>query len=136
MPDWFKEHQEILAWAGSLSLLTFVLSIAALALVIIWLPQDYFARDQRLPCHRIPKRSLLWVILAVFKNLLGVLLILLGLVFLVTPGQGLLTILIGLSLTNFPGKYRLESRLVRQPTIRKSLNAIRLRAGKKPLHLS
>ncbi len=48
---------------------------------------------------------------------------------LVTPGQGLLTLLIGLLLLNFPGKYRLERWLVRRPGVLRTLNWVRRRRG-------
>ncbi len=48
-------------------------------------------------------------------------------------GQGVLTVLLGLSLTDFPGKRRLELRLVRQPVIFRTINAIRVKAGKPAL---
>lgn len=135
MLNLIQEHQEILKWVGGVSLLMFFLSIAVLMLVIIWLPQDYFAREQRLPCHRHPKPSILWALVALLKNIIGMLLVLLGLVLLVLPGQGLLTILIGVSLTNFPGKFKLERRLVQQKAIQSSLNAIRNWAGKPSLNI-
>ena len=49
------------------------------------------------------------------------------------PGQGLLTLLIGLMLTDFPGKYRLEKRLIAQPGVLKAVNWLRARAGHPPL---
>jgi hypothetical protein len=54
-------------------------------------------------------------------------LVLLGLVMLVTPGQGILTLLSGLLLMNFPGKYRLEQWLVLRPGILRALNWLRRR---------
>jgi hypothetical protein len=54
---------------------------------------------------------------------------------LVLPGQGLLTILMGLALTNFPGKYTLERRLVRLPSVAGGLNRIRALAGKPELEI-
>ena len=54
-------------------------------------------------------------------------------VMLVVPGQGLLTILIGVMLTDFPGKYALERRLISQPSIFNAINWIRDKAGKEPL---
>jgi hypothetical protein len=50
---------------------------------------------------------------------------------LLLPGQGLLTILMGLALTNFPGKYDLERRIVSRPAVSTALNRIR-RAGSRP----
>ena len=47
--------------------------------------------------------------------------------------QGLLTILIGIMLTDFPGKYKLERWLVRKRPVLTSINWLRQRAGKSPL---
>ena len=52
-----------------------------------------------------------------------------GLAMLVLPGQGIWSILIGLSLINFPGKYQVERALVSRPTVHRSLNWVRRRAG-------
>jgi len=51
------------------------------------------------------------------------------------PGQGILTILIGLSLLDFPGKRNLELKLIRLRTVRKAINWIRARAQQPPLEL-
>ena len=64
------------------------------------------------------------------KNILGILLLLVGIVLLFIPGQGLLTIFTGLMLINFPGKRRLELYIVRKNTILRAINWIRTRAGK------
>jgi hypothetical protein len=53
-----------------------------------------------------------------------------------TPGQGILTILAGLLLMNFPGKYRLERWLVQRPGVLSSLNWLRTRRGKAPFRLT
>ena len=76
-----------------------------------------------------------WQALSLLKNLLGILLILIGIALLVLPGQGALTILIGLTMTTSPGKYRLERRMMRQRTINKTLNKIRKWANKPPLEV-
>ncbi len=73
------------------------------------------------------------VLLGFAKNLLGGVLVVLGLVMLLTPGQGLLTLLIGLMLMNFPGKYRLERWLVTRPGVLRALNWLRARQGHQPL---
>ncbi|RME33433.1 MAG: hypothetical protein D6786_07715, partial [Gammaproteobacteria bacterium] len=56
-----------------------------------------------------------------------------GLIMLFTPGQGLLTMLVGLLLMNYPGKYRLERWLVTRPRVLETLNWIRARTGHPPL---
>lgn len=58
-----------------------------------------------------------------------------GIAMLVLPGQGLLTILIGLLLLDFPGKRAVELRLVRRPAIRGFLDRMRQKRGVPPFVL-
>ena len=67
------------------------------------------------------------------KNIIGFSLIVGGFLMLVLPGQGLLTIVTGLLLINYPGKYKLEQKLVAMPSVFKALNWIRVKANKPPL---
>ena len=130
--SWFDEHQVLLQQIGALSLLVFVASLVILPIVIVRLPQDYFVKDRREPTRRLRKHPVLWGGLLVVKNVLGVVLILAGVAMLVLPGQGLLTILIGLALTNFPGKYTAERRIASHTAVQKTLNRIRSIAGRPP----
>jgi hypothetical protein len=52
---------------------------------------------------------------------------------LILPGQGFLTIVTGLLLINYPGKYKLEQKLVEIPSVFRTLNWIRVKANKPPL---
>ena len=118
-----------LAW-GSLTL--FIASLAIIPWLVTKIPTDYFHKEH---CRPGPpnNRPLLIQLLLVFKNLCGCLLIALGLVMLVLPGQGVLTIVIGLFLMNFPGKYKLERTLASRSKVLSSLNWIRAKAHKPPL---
>jgi hypothetical protein len=69
------------------------------------------------------------------KNLLGIVLVCTGVAMLVFPGQGILTILIGLMLINFPGKRALEQRLVRRPAVLRTMNWMRAKAHQPALEL-
>ena len=71
----------------------------------------------------------------ILKNLVGYSLILGGIVMLVLPGQGLFTIIIGLMLSNYPGKYSVEKKFIAIPTILKSINWLRKKSNKPPLKL-
>ena len=82
------------------------------------------------------RHPLLRTVGAVLKNVTGVVFLLAGIAMLVLPGQGILTMLIGVSLMDFPGKRRLEARLVSQRVARQAINAIRRRFGKPPLILA
>lgn len=115
------------------SIVAFVVTLITVPVILIRLPEDYFSFPQR---HRIEPENhngLLRVLLIGFKNLTGLIFILLGIAMLVLPGQGLLTILIGAALLNFPGKYKLERWLISRPAVLRSINWIRTRAGKSEL---
>ena len=117
-------------------LVGFTLSMAVLVLMLVKLPATYFQgpHSPKFWAERHP--VLRWTGL-IAKNLLGILLIMLGFFLSVPgiPGQGLLTILIGIMLLNFPGKRRLERRLVNRPKVFRAINWLRARFGKPPLVL-
>lgn len=112
----------------SVSLGSLVFSIALSAAVIARLPVDYFSGAGP---RRPPGTPLAPLIL---KNIAGWILVLLGVALSVpgVPGQGLLTILAGLILVDFPGKYRLERALARRPLVRSAIAALRARSGRPP----
>jgi hypothetical protein len=66
------------------------------------------------------------------KIIVGVFVLVCGIVMLVLPGQGLITMLIGLSLLPFPGKNRIEQNLLSRKSVRFTLNWIRFKANKEP----
>ena len=132
---WVRNYQVLFQTLGLVSLAMFVVSLVVFPLVVANLPGDYFVRDRRDPAHRKRRHPVVWVFLTVVKNIFGFTLILAGIAMLVLPGQGILTILMGLALTNFPGKFTLERRLVRLPSVGKALNRIRKLAGKPRLEI-
>ena len=133
--EWLESHQEIMETLGNASLIILAITVVALPLVIMKLPADYFVKDKREVSWRNRKYPMFWGILMIAKNLLGLILILVGIAMLVLPGQGTLTILVGLSQMNFPGKYKLEQRIVRQESVHKSLNKIRSFAQRPPFEI-
>lgn len=116
-------------WGLVLFLATFIGSIAAVAFLLVQLPATYF-----LDSHHPWGWCLRWTAL-ILKNLLGAVLVGVGVLMLFTPGQGVLTILIGVMLLNFPGKRRLERKLVGRPRVMEAINRLRARFGKAPLIL-
>jgi hypothetical protein len=72
-------------------------------------------------------------LILIIKNIFGMVLLLAGISMLVLPGQGILTIMMGLVLLNFPGKRRFERWLIRKQSILRALNWLRRRAGHAPL---
>jgi UDP-N-acetylmuramyl pentapeptide phosphotransferase/UDP-N-acetylglucosamine-1-phosphate transferase len=124
-----------LPWMVLLSILSLVLVIALLPAIVVQLPEDYFVRRRRLPIRHKKGHPILIGLFNLIKNLLGLLFIVTGIVMTVLPGQGLLTILIGMMLANFPGKYRMEQALIKQPLISSTLNKLRQKASKKPFEI-
>jgi hypothetical protein len=129
--DWFKSHPDFLIAAGVVSGVMFVGTLVAIPLLIIRIPADYFLGN-KVPEPEGKVHPLSRFLLKALKNILGVILLIAGLAMLVLPGQGLLTILIGLILVNFPGKRKLECRLIRNRSIISAVNYIRAKA-KRPL---
>lgn len=119
-------------WASGLSLLVVIATIIAVPWVVTLLPPDYFIREERVAWRTTFDQPLLALVVAALKNVLGLALIVLGAVMLVTPGQGIVTLLIGLMLMNFPGKYRVERWLVLRPGILRGLNWLRRKRGYAP----
>ena len=115
-----------------LSIVSFVASVIAIPWILIRLPRDYF-------CEHHPRTWLkdhhpvLRLIALVLKNLVGSILLLGGIAMLVLPGQGLLTMLIGVSLMDFPGKRTIERKLVSRPVILETINRVRQRFDRPPL---
>ena len=114
-----------------LSILMFFGSLLLIGFVIWALPANYFVSDDidNLEFRDSFVLSKLWYLI---RNLLGVVLIILGIIMLVLPGQGVLTIIIGLILVDFPGKKYLLNRLISSKSVQKSLNYLRVKLGKEP----
>jgi hypothetical protein len=125
---WLRGHETVLWWLGVLSVMTFVGTLAVLPWVVARLPPDYFTHAQRPFRRRHAQLPGAHLLVHLGKNLLGILIILVGVAMLVLPGQGILTILIGLMLLDFPGKRGLEQRLVQQPSVWRAINWMRAKA--------
>jgi hypothetical protein len=119
-----------------LFVVTFAISLAIVSFILVKLPPDYFQEDRpnEFWSGRHPAIRLLGII---GKNILGVLLVALGIVMSIpgVPGQGILTILLGIMLLDFPGRRDLERRIVSQPRVLKNVNKLRHRFGKPELAL-
>jgi Putative transmembrane protein (PGPGW) len=131
---WLRGHETVLWWLGALSVVTFVGTLVALPLVVARLPPDYFTHAQR-PVRRHAQLTGARLLGRLGKNLLGILIVLAGVAMLLLPGQGILTILIGLMLIDFPGKRGLERRLVQQPAVWRAINWMRAKAHQPALEL-
>lgn len=132
MLDWISNQDHLLWWLGISSVIIFVGSLILVPILIVRLPADYFTRDHKHGEDK-KKRSVGRIVGLVLKNVLGVLLMLAGVAMLALPGQGILTLLLGLMLTNFPGKQALMLRLLRQPRVLRTINKMRRKKDRPPL---
>lgn len=128
-----QENQQLLVWMGIGSAVVFFASLASLPWLVAKIPEDYFVPKKRHPTQWKTKRPLMRLIVLIGKNSLGYLLLLGGILMLFLPGQGILTMVTGLMLIDYPGKFRLERKIVNRPTILKSLNWLRDKAKQPPL---
>jgi hypothetical protein len=111
-----------------------LLSVVVTGWVLVRLPADYFVGPYA-PAFWRDRHPVIRVLGRVLRNVLGVVLVIVGIVLSLpgVPGQGLLTILIGLICLDVPYKRRLEQRLVGRPRVRGFINRLRMRYGRAPL---
>lgn len=133
---WLAAVRELdLIWLTLLLGPPFVGTLLLVPWLVLRVPADYFSAGRRPGLPWAEQHPLLRALLLLGKNLLGLLILLMGIAMLVLPGQGLLTMLIGLLLLDFPGKFRLERWLVQRRPVLRSINWLRQRRGHAPLQL-
>jgi len=130
----FEAYRSLIIWFGSISLFIFLFSLLTIKWLVALIPEDYFINKRITKIRSI--NPLLWYIFLIIKNIIGYSLILGGIMMLVLPGQGIFTIIIGLMLSNYPGKYSIERRFIAIPSILKSINWLRRKSNKPPINLS
>ena len=133
--EWSTRTPILVAQIISVSLVLAVLYGAGVFLAVTRMSPDYFARTEPAVASWRQRHPLLRLLLRLLKNLLGGALVILGFAMLLLPGQGILTLLIGISLLDFPGKRRLEISIVCRPRIQQWIDRIRKKAGRPPLIL-
>jgi hypothetical protein len=132
--NWIRNNDTLLLIMGVTSVLTFIGTLILTPILVVRLPSNYFHQDRRRkPWLALP--PVLRVFLLMGKNVLGLILVFAGIIMLVLPGQGILTMLIGMTLIDFPGKFRFERWLVTREPVRQSINWLRNRAGRPALKL-
>jgi len=129
----FNLPPEFITWILIFSLIMFFGTLIAVPYLISIIPEDYFLHEKRESTLFAVEHPFLRVIFFLVKNILGITLIILGILLLVLPGQGILTIITGLIIMDFPNKYQLERRMARRPRILKTMNWFRMRINKTPL---
>lgn len=115
-------------------LISLAISFAAITIVMVKIPENYFSSHYEQDF--LPGSP--WLVrwgAVILKNLLGVFLIALGILLSLpgVPGQGILTILLGLIMLDIPGKRPLEARIIKRPRVLSAINNLRARFSKPPL---
>jgi hypothetical protein len=133
--SWSSMNSDLLFLLGSLSIFILIISVFMMVLIISFLPEDYFKSENRNLISSVQNSHypLLKLLVLITKNFFGVLLLLSGILMLVLPGQGILTIITGLVFMDYPGKYKFERKLLRQKGVINSINWIRSRLSKPSL---
>ena len=141
MIDFLLDFTNSITWRGVLIgvvifVVTFIVNLAIVSFILVKLPADYFKTNHETKLWS-GKNPLLHAAKIIGKNILGVFLVVLGIVLSIpgVPGQGLLTILLGVMLVDFPGKRTLERKLLSRPEIVRTINKLRGRFEKPPLEL-
>ncbi len=139
--QWLAESWKALSWGSiawgvGLFLATLLGSVLVIAVLLVRLPATFFLDSHARDFWEDRHPALKWSY-RIGKNLLGLVIVVVGMVLSLPgiPGQGLLTILIGIILLDFPGKRRLERAIVRRPGVRPHIDRLRARFGKPPLQL-
>lgn len=119
-----------------LFLLSLLLSFAAIGIVMVKIPANYFSTHYKQDF--MPGSP--WIVrwgAVIAKNIAGLLLILIGILLSLpgVPGQGILTILLGLIFIDIPGKRPIEARIIKRPTVLSAVNKLRAKYDKPPLEL-
>ena len=124
---------ELLVTVGLASIAMFVLTLLIVPFVVVRMSADYFSDQHRHTSKWARFHPVLRYTLIGLKNLAGLILLTMGILMLVLPGQGLLTMFFGIALMDFPGKFAVERRLISYPAVMNSINWIRKKANRKPL---
>src|SRR5678816_2794048 len=126
---------ELLIWLTALSMVFFVGTLIAIPFILVRLPADYF--DVRVPRPWMEDHHPVLRLLGhIVKNAVGAIFLFAGFLMLFLPGQGVLTMLIGISMLDFPGKRKVEAKLIGQPTVLGVINGMRQKFNKPPLLLA
>ena len=105
-------------------IVTTLATLASISMLLISLPSDYFTRKKRV--SRI-KNPVLRLFLRLLKNVCGTVFLIAGFIMLFTPGPGILSALVGIILCDFPGKRRVERKIIARPRVLSMINRIRSR---------
>ena len=126
--SWLNQYTLVFSSLAALGVLLLVTSLVATPWLVARLPSDYLIKSG----GRKKPRGFLRSAIYFARAAVGLVLVMLGFVLMLTPGPGLVVLIVGISLAEFPGKERLLVTIATQPNVLKSLNWMRTRRGKQP----
>ncbi len=129
----FENYKSLIFLLTVISFVIFIFSLLSIKWLVSLIPSDYFVNKK--PSKFKSKYPLVWLISMIIKNLIGYVLIIGGIIMLLLPGQGLFTIFIGLMMSNYPGKYFIERKLIAIPSILRTINWLRKKSNQNPLEI-
>ena len=139
MIEWLQQTWSSLTWGGialgaGLFLGSLTISFVALAIVMVKIPPNYFSSHYQRDFMPGSPWMVRWGAVLI-KNIFGVFLVILGILLSLpgVPGQGILTILLGLIMLDIPGKRPLEAKIIQRPKVLSAINNLRARWGKPAL---
>ncbi len=137
--NWIAELSASISWNNILiGFLLFIISLSvsllAIGIVMVRIPENYFSSHYERDF--LPDSP--WLVrwgAVIAKNVFGVFLIVLGIILSLpgVPGQGILTILLGLIMLDIPGKRPLETTIIKRKAVLASINKLRARYRRPPL---
>jgi hypothetical protein len=130
---WAEQHDTLLTALTISSVSVFVATLIVIPWLILRIPADYFSNPSSDRFSPLGNHPVAILVVDIFRNTIGTLLFVLGIILLVLPGQGLLTIIMGIVITRFPGKRRFVYWVANRKSVHQSLNWIRQKGGKKPI---
>jgi hypothetical protein len=139
--DWLTRFWESLTlnsilFGVGLFLASLLISFLAIGIVLVKIPENYFSSHYQQDFMPNSPWIVRWGVVIV-KNIFGIFLVLLGILLSLpgVPGQGVLTILLGLIMLDIPGKRPLEAKIIKRPTVLAAANNLRARYNKPPLEM-
>ncbi len=132
MEQWISK--DTLLWVSTLSGVGFLAMVIVIPWLIVRMPADYFSHPQRYNwLDRKP--SMIRIPIRILKNLLAIVLVIVGVLMFLTPASGLFPLLLGFALADVPGKSKLQAWILGRKTIQKSMNWLRRKFHRKPVQM-
>lgn len=135
MIDFISDHENLLLWLAAVSFIVFFASLLLIPWIVTKIPSDYFTHPKRQKYLWSDQPKIVRYLFVFLKNILGVMLVLGGITLLFFPGQGIVTMMIGLLIIDFPYKYKVERWIIKHPVVLRSINRLRKKAKQRPLEI-